>query len=243
MFKKLLIILFIVMIVPAGKSFSQGVQLQSHLDSLAYSIGYNFGFSLKRDSLYLDLDIIRKAMEDVLAEKQPLLNQQQMSALLQSHVDKMKAKQAEMQQKMEEERKMMGEENRRKGREFLEANKQREGVNVTPTGLQYEVLKEGEGASPTANDVVKVHYKGTLINGEVFDSSYDRGKPIEFNLSGVIKGWTEGVQLMKEGGKYKFYIPSELAYGARGAGQAIGPDETLIFEVELLEIVKKEQKQ
>lgn len=122
------------------------------------------------------------------------------------------------------------------GQRFLKENGTKPGVTTTASGLQYKVLKEGTGRSPKATDVVVVNYRGTLINGKEFDSSYKSGKPIEFPLNRVIPGWTEGVQLMKEGAKYEFYIPPNLAYGSRGAGGVIGPDETLIFEVELLKV-------
>ncbi len=122
------------------------------------------------------------------------------------------------------------------GQKFLAENAKRPEVKTTDSGLQYEVLTEGTGKSPKATDTVEVNYRGTTINGNEFDSSYKRGESIEFPLNGVIPGWTEGVQLMKEGAKYRFYIPSELAYGKRGAGGAIGPDETLIFDVELIEV-------
>ena len=122
------------------------------------------------------------------------------------------------------------------GQQFLKENATKPGVNTTPSGLQYKVLKEGTGRSPKATDIVVVNYRGTLINGKEFDSSYKSGKPIEFPLNRVIPGWTEGVQLMKEGATYEFYIPPNLAYGSRGAGGVIGPDETLIFEVELLKV-------
>ena len=125
-----------------------------------------------------------------------------------------------------------------KGEEFLAENATREGIIVTESGLQYEVITMGEGEKPTAESTVKVHYHGTLIDGTVFDSSVQRGEPIEFPLNGVIKGWTEGLQLMPVGSKFKLYIPYQLAYGERGAGELIGPCEALIFEVELLEIVK-----
>jgi FKBP-type peptidyl-prolyl cis-trans isomerase len=128
-------------------------------------------------------------------------------------------------------------ENTQKGDEFLAANKTKEGVKVTDTGLQYKVISLGDGAKPTVDDKVKVHYTGTLIDGTKFDSSYDRGTPTEFPLSGVIKGWTEGLQLMPVGSKFEFFIPAVLAYGQR-APQSIGPNQTLIFEIELLEIVK-----
>ncbi len=123
-----------------------------------------------------------------------------------------------------------------KGQEFLKENAKKEGVKTTASGLQYKVVKEGDGKSPKATDTVKVHYRGTLIDGTEFDSSYKRNEPIEFPLNGVIKGWTEGLQLMKEGSKYILYIPSNLGYGARGAGGVIPPDATLIFEVELLKV-------
>ena len=123
-----------------------------------------------------------------------------------------------------------------KGEAFLKENATKEGVVTRPSGLQYKVLTEGTGKSPKATDTVLVHYAGTLINGTEFDSSYARREPIEFPLNGVIAGWTEGVQLMKEGAKYRFFIPSKLAYGSRGAGRDIGPNEALIFEVELLKV-------
>jgi len=129
-----------------------------------------------------------------------------------------------------------GEKNMQEGPKFLEENKTKEGVVVLPSGLQYKVLTEGTGKSPKATDKVKVHYKGTLINGKEFDSSYKRGTPAEFPVNGVIKGWTEALQLMKEGSKWMLYLPSDLAYGPRGAGGDIGPNATLIFEVELLEV-------
>jgi FKBP-type peptidyl-prolyl cis-trans isomerase len=123
-----------------------------------------------------------------------------------------------------------------KGEKFLAENGKRDGVKTTASGLEYEVITEGAGKSPKATDTVLVHYSGKLIDGKEFDSSYKRGEPIEFPLNQVIPGWTEGVQLMKEGAKYRFFIPSKLAYGKRGAGPDIGPDETLIFEVELLKV-------
>jgi FKBP-type peptidyl-prolyl cis-trans isomerase FkpA len=123
------------------------------------------------------------------------------------------------------------------GRTFLLENGKREGITTTASGLQYEVLREGNGSNPKATDTVLVHYEGTLISGKVFDSSYKRNEPIDFPLNQVIKGWTEGVQLMKEGAKYRFYLPTELAYGSGGAGRDIGPNEALIFDVELLEVM------
>lgn len=146
---------------------------------------------------------------------------------------------AQLRQKQQEASQAAAEKNIEAGKAYLAENAQREGVMTTETGLQYEVLEEGTGINPTATDTVKVHYKGTLLDGTEFDSSYSRGEPIEFPLSGVIPGWTEGVQLMKEGAKYRFHIPSELAYGARDIG-SIPPNSTLVFDVELLEVVKPE---
>ncbi len=129
--------------------------------------------------------------------------------------------------------------NQKEGEAFLAANAKKPGVKTLPSGLQYLVLKEGTGKQPSATDLVTVHYSGTLINGTEFDSSYRRGQPATFPLNQVIKGWTEGVQLMKEGAKYRFFIPPQLAYGARGAGGVIGPNATLIFDVELLSVQKR----
>jgi len=127
-------------------------------------------------------------------------------------------------------------ENMKKGASFLSENKKKEGVKTTPSGLQYKVITEGNGATPKYSDKVTVNYEGTLIDGTVFDSSYKRGEPISFPVSGVIKGWTEALQLMKEGSTYMLYIPSNLAYGAQGSGRSIGPNETLIFKVELIKV-------
>jgi FKBP-type peptidyl-prolyl cis-trans isomerase FkpA len=124
-----------------------------------------------------------------------------------------------------------------RGEKFLQENAAKEGVVTTPSGLQYKIVREGEGRRPSASDTVVVHYRGTLIDGTEFDSSYKRGEPIEFPLNRVIAGWTEGVQLMQEGAEFRFFIPSKLAYGSRGAGRVIGPNEALIFDVELLEVV------
>jgi FKBP-type peptidyl-prolyl cis-trans isomerase len=149
--------------------------------------------------------------------------------------------QAEHRKKMEE-RKEQGEANKEKAKNFLEGNKTIQGVVTVKSGLQYKILKKGTGASPKATDTVKCNYKGTTIDGKEFDSSYKRGEPATFALNSVIKGWKEGLQLMKEGGKWQFVIPPELAYGERGAGRTIGPNEVLIFEVELLKIQKSETK-
>ena len=150
--------------------------------------------------------------------------------------------QTEMITKMMEERTKKAAENKEAGDKFLAENKTKEGVKTTESGLQYIVEKEGEGDSPAAEDTVEVHYRGTLLDGTEFDSSYKRNEPAKFPLNRVIKGWTEGVQLMKKGAKYKFFIPSELAYGEGGAGEQIGPNSTLIFEVELISFEKAKKE-
>ena len=157
---------------------------------------------------------------------------QEIQQIAQQGEEVLRAKQQEMAQKA-------AQDNIEAGAAYLEENAKKDGVTTTDSGLQYEVLEEGEGASPAAEDIVKVHYRGTLLDGTEFDSSYKRGEPAQFPLNQVIPGWTEGVQLMKEGAKYRFHIPSDLAYGERATG-SITPNSTLIFDVELLEIVEEE---
>ncbi len=206
-------------------------QLKTFQDSVAYAIGMNIGNNLLNDELFLNVDIIKAGLHDALNLKKTILTQEEIEQVFQSFS-------AQMQEKQMEKQKKQGDENLKKGQAFLEKNKKNPGVKVTESGLQYQVIKEGNGPKPQATSTVKVHYHGTLIDGTVFDSSVERGEPISFPLNGVISGWTEGVQLMGVGSKFKFFIPANLAYGERGAGGAIGPNETLIFEVELLEIEK-----
>lgn len=200
------------------------VELKTLEDSAAYAIGMQFGQAITQNGLAnLNIELIKKGLEDEVNDKSALDHNQYETAL-----------EAFFTQKQREENKEKIEE----GEKFLEKNAKRKEVKTTASGLQYEVITEGTGDKPAATNTVKVHYKGTTIAGKVFDSSYDRGTPAEFPLNRVIAGWTEGLQLMSVGSKYKFYIPYNLAYGERGAGQDIKPFETLIFEVELLEIKK-----
>ena len=214
-------------------SVSTDVSLDTNIDSVSYSLGYQIAsMSLKRQGMTdIDAGKFASGLKTALSENDSSkLSTTEMQQVVQSY--QMKA-----QQEAQKKRQQEGQENKKKGEEFLAENKNNEGVQVTDSGLQYKVLEEGSGVSPDSSDKVRVHYKGTLLDGETFDSSYDRGEPVEFPLNQVIPGWTEGVQLMKEGAKYKFWIPGELGYGANPRpGGPIGPNETLVFEVELLKV-------
>jgi len=205
----------------------KSTEIKNYQDSLSYTFGVDMGNYLKNAGQKINVDVFADAVSTVLKEGTPKLTQDQMTAI---------------QNKMREDMMKKAEESSSKNKEigvkFLEENKNKEGVKITESGLQYVVLTEGTGLKPTLEHTVKVHYAGTTLDGNEFDSSIKRGTPAEFPLNGVIKGWTEGLQLMKVGAKYKFFIPSDLAYGERGAGAMIEPNSTLIFEVELLEIVK-----
>jgi FKBP-type peptidyl-prolyl cis-trans isomerase FklB len=198
--------------------------LKDTKDKVSYSIGLNIGTNLSRQHVEINPETLAAGIQDGIANK-PQLTQDQIKEV-------MTAFEKDMQAKL----KAAGEKNAAEGTKFLEDNKKKEGVKTTASGLQYKVLKEGTGAQPKATDTVTVNYRGTLINGKEFDSSYQRGQPATFPLNGVIKGWTEGLQLMKQGAKYQLFVPPNLAYGERAAGPDITPNSTLIFEVELLEV-------
>lgn len=206
----------------------------SEAQKFSYAIGVNLGKQLHAVKDEIDVKALEAGILDAADDKTLKLDDKARQEVVRAVASKVQQKQAE-------ERQALGEKNKADGEKFLADNGKREGVKTTASGLQYEVMQEGTGASPTAQDQVKVNYKGTLIDGTVFDSSYDRGEPVTFRLNSVIPGWTEGLQLMKVGGKYKLFIPAELAYGDRGAGDKIGPDATLVFEIELLDIVKPEE--
>lgn len=195
----------------------------------SYAIGVSIGSQLAEEGVEPDIDAFVAGLRDALAgneSKIPMRELQQVMADFQE----------DLEQKAEVKRKQLGAANLKAGQEFLAQNARRKGVVTLPSGLQYEILVDGEGAVPKATDTVRTHYKGTLIDGAVFDSSHDRGQPAEFQVGGVIKGWVEALQLMKVGSKWKLFVPSDLAYGERGAGRKIGPNAVLIFEVELLGI-------
>ncbi len=204
-------------------------ELDTEAKQFSYVVGMDVGNSLKDLGADLDVDTVIMAIRDVMEGEELLLNETQANELKQAFFQK-------RQQEAAEQAQAQAEANREKGEAFLAENANKEGVKTTESGLQYEVIEEGSGDNPAASDRVTVHYTGTLIDGTVFDSSRERGQPATFALNQVIPGWTEGLQLMKEGAHYKFYIPSELAYGERGAGDVIEPGSTLIFDVELLEV-------
>lgn len=208
----------------------RSVSLTKSVDTASYAIGYSNGVQFAQmmknvPGEPMNVDALLAGMEDAFKEKDGKITETEARDFLNSYFEK--AQKAEASEKLEE------------GKKFLEENKTKEGVITTESGLQYKVEKEGEGVRPTADDTVKVHYTGTLLDGTVFDSSVDRGEPATFGVKQVIAGWTEGLQLMTPGSKYTFWIPAELAYGERGAGQMIKPNSTLKFEVELIEVMPK----
>ncbi|MFN2507402.1 MAG: FKBP-type peptidyl-prolyl cis-trans isomerase [Chthoniobacterales bacterium] len=222
--------IFFAAVLVASAAFSQEKgQLKDEKDKVSYSIGLDIGNTFKKQGMDINPDVLLAGMRDALTGKQPLLTEEQMKETLTAYSKSMMEKQAAK-------TKEAGAANAAAGEKFLAENKTKEGVKTTPSGLQYKVIKEGSGEPPKATDTVETHYKGTLLNGTEFDSSYKRNEPASFPVNRVIKGWTEALQMMKPGSKYQLFIPSNLAYGERGAGQAIGPNETLIFEVELLNV-------
>ncbi len=214
-----------------NKGLGKKADLKTEADSTSYALGVLIGQQNKQSldqvpgGKEINVDLLADAFRLFLNGDSVQISPSQANQLVSSFFQKMSQK--------------LGQKNLEEGNAFLEKNKSREGVKTTESGLQYEVIKEGTGPKPTAENTVKVHYHGTLINGKVFDSSVDRGEPAEFPVGGVIPGWTEALQMMPVGSKWKIYLPANLAYGERGAGGDIQPNSTLIFEVELLEIVSK----
>jgi FKBP-type peptidyl-prolyl cis-trans isomerase len=222
------------MLGSCAQSSIKNAKMKSSEDSLSYAFGTNIYNSLAADSLSLDPALVAKAMEDGKAGK-PAMTEEIARAVIMKFVN---AREAEKAKKQEEMNKTTYKEYIDMNEAYLAKNKEKAGVTVTASGLQYEVIKMGDGPKPTAQNTVKVHYVGTLIDGTEFDSSVKRNQPAQFPVSGVIPGWTEALQLMPVGSKFNLVIPQALAYGARGAGEVIKPFSTLIFQVELLEIVK-----
>jgi len=206
--------------------------LTTQKEKFSYALGLNIGANLQKQSVPVDADLLARGVKDAMAGGTPLLTEEEARAVLtEMQMEMRKQQQAKAQQ--------LGEANKKEGTEFLAANKAKQGIVALPSGLQYKILTAGTGPKPAATDTVTVNYRGTLINGTEFDSSYKRGQPASFPVNGVIKGWTEALQLMPVGSKWQLFIPSDLAYAERGSGANIGPNATLIFEVELLSIGEK----
>ncbi len=213
----------------ASQAADKKLELKTDKDRASYGIGMSIAQDFKRQGVDVDIDIMAQAFRDVLNGKEPLMTQQEVQETMVKFKQEMIAKQ-------EATRQEQGAKNLAEGEAFLKANAKKEGVVTLPSGLQYLVLEKGTGKKPTKENSVTVDYKGTLIDGTVFDSSYDRGQPATFGVGDVIAGWTEALQLMPEGAKYRLFIPASLAYGDRGAGPVIGPNATLIFDVELKKV-------
>lgn len=208
---------------------SKNVTLTNEADSVSYCLGATFGSNVVRGGIdNINMDAFLAAMQSAMDKDSLKIQPNDANRIIGMYVQKLRMQKADN--------------NKQDGEKFLADNKSKDGVVALESGLQYKILKEGNGVKPVATDKVKVNYRGTLIDGTEFDSSYKRGEPVTFPANRVIKGWTEALQLMPVGSKWELYIPSDLAYGQRGAGAEIGPNSTLIFQVELLEIVKEEAK-
>jgi FKBP-type peptidyl-prolyl cis-trans isomerase FklB len=217
-------------VLAACQSNSQEkTELKSQKDSVSYAIGLDIGQRLKQQSVNVDPDLVARGIRDVDSSAKRLLTEDQAQSVMNTFQQQLMAKRDSM-------NKAIGEKNKKDGEAFLAENKKKEGVTTLPSGLQYKVIKMGTGKKPKADQTVTVNYRGTLLDGTEFDDSYKRGEPVTFQVGGVIKGWTEALQLMPVGSKWQLFIPPDLAYGVRGAGEVIPPNSTLIFEVELLSI-------
>lgn len=228
-------IFFSTLLLASAALAQGGAQLKDEKDKVSYSIGLDIGNTFKKQNMDINPEILMSGLKDALSGNKPLMTDEEVRQTMTAYSKNMMEKQATASKEAAGKNSAIGE-------KFLAENKTKEGVKTTPSGLQYKVLKEGSGPSPKETDTVVTHYRGTLINGTEFDSSYKRNEPATFPVNRVIKGWTEALQMMKPGSKYQLFIPANLAYGERGAGQDIGPNETLIFEVELLSIQPNESK-
>ena len=227
--KYFLITLLSVAFLSSACYADEELNLKDQKDKESYSLGYQFGQNLKSQGVEINLGIYTSGIRDALGGKDSLMSQEEIRATIEELQKRvMAARQKELKEKAEK--------NLAEGKAFLDENKKKEGVKTLPSGLQYKVLAEGSGKTPKSADTVTVHYRGTLINGSEFDSSYKKGQPSTFRVNGVIRGWSEALQLMKGGSRWQLFIPPELAYGERAAGGQIPPNSTLIFEMELISI-------
>ncbi|OGP76740.1 MAG: hypothetical protein A2Z13_06915 [Deltaproteobacteria bacterium RBG_16_64_85] len=214
----------------AGTAWAEeAVVLKTQKDKVSYGIGMSIGKNLKRDAVDVDADLVSKGMRDAFSGEKTLMSEEEYHAAMTALQKDLMEKQAEAIQKL-------AEKNKKEGEAFLAENGKKEGVVTLPSGLQYKAIRSGKGKTPALADTVETHYRGTLIDGTEFDSSYKRGQTVTFPVNGVIPGWTEALQKMKEGDKWQLFVPSSLAYGERGAGREIGPNATLLFEVELIAV-------
>jgi len=226
--KSQLAIALTILILAFQVSAEENLVLKNQKEKMSYIIGMDIGSNLKRQSIDVDPNILARGIRDALSAAQSLLTEQEIQDTLAAFRKERAAKQEEV-----------GKKNKNDGETFLIGNRKKEGVKALASGLQYKVIRAGTGKKPKINDSVTTHYRGTLIDGTEFDSSYKRGELASFPVSGVIPGWTEALQLMEEGAKWQLFVPSNLAYGERGTGDVIGPNATLIFEIELISIQEK----
>jgi FKBP-type peptidyl-prolyl cis-trans isomerase len=226
---KRLTVVIIALTFVTAVSAEEKSALKDPKDKVSYSIGLDIGSTLKKQNIDVNADALVAGLKDALTGAKPQLTEEQIKETMTTFSNELKNKQQAATQEA-------AQKNTVEGEKFLAENKTKPGVKTTASGLQYKVMKEGSGPSPKETDTVVTNYRGTLINGTEFDSSYKRNEPVTFPVNGVIKGWTEALQLMKKGAKYQLFVPAGLAYGPRGAGQDIGPNATLIFEVELVDI-------
>ena len=226
----------------AGSEAGAPGGLKSEKEQISYVIGTQVGDSLEPAKEEIDLDVLVGAMKDAIDGKESRLSEQEAMQVMQAFGERMQQRMMAEQEKALADAAAQGEKNAEAGAAFLAENGKKDGVVTTASGLQYEVLTAGDGPRPKATDTVRVHYQGTLLDGETFDSSYERDEPVQFALNQVVPGWQEGLQLMPVGSKYRLWIPGALGYGEMGTpGGPIGPNATLVFEVELLEIVNTAQ--
>jgi FKBP-type peptidyl-prolyl cis-trans isomerase FklB len=227
---KILAVAFLAFFLVMNQVHAEDSQvLKTPKDKVSYIIGIDIGKAFKKQGLDIDSELLVKGIKDSLAGDKFLLGEQEIREIMAGLQQKMAAQEAEQRKKLMERNKMEGE-------AFLAENKKKAGVQTLPSGLQYKIIRPGTGKKPQKTDTVSTHYRGTLIDGTEFDSSYRRGKPASFSVGGVIPGWTEALQLMEEGAKWQLFLPANLAYGERGAGREIGPHAVLIFEVELISV-------
>lgn len=233
--RRFLVVMAVSALFFAAAAYGEEMSLKDSKDKVSYAIGLDVGNAMKKQSIDINTDVFIRGVKDALSGGQKLMTDDEVR-------ETMTAFSHEMAEKQKEKMKKLGDKNKQEGDAFLAENKKKEGIKTLPSGLQYKVITEGSGKTPTGSDTVTVNYRGTLIDGTEFDSSYKRGQPATFPVNGVIKGWTEALQLMKEGAKWQIFIPSDLAYGDKGAGNVIGPNAVLVFDVELISVKEAEKK-